>query len=140
MEIEKMLLWIVLPYMVAAILAMGMIWRYDAAGSSKTTSFTQKILSRSIICLLGLCTATGLGMIHFSEDFSRLLDWLISLLQFRPDMNLIEGATLLSQFHVIILMVFVLALAFTNNMGYILKPHLLIKYTGGKWTSHRKHL
>ncbi|WP_053361870.1 respiratory nitrate reductase subunit gamma [Bacillus sp. FJAT-27251] len=127
MEIEKLLLWIVFPYMVVAIFGMGVIWQFDTPAGTSASSIPERILTRSLKCLLILCTITGVGLIHFTDEFTRLLLWLLSLLQLRPDLSLILNASLLSKMHFIIVFVFLLALAFTNKMAYIIKPHLYIK-------------
>jgi nitrate reductase gamma subunit len=139
-EIDKMLLWIVFPYMVVAIFGMGVIWQFDAPEGSRSSSVPERILSGSLKWLLILCTITGLGLIHFSDEFSQMLLWLLSLLQFRPDMNLILSASLLSQTHLIIVFVFFLALAFTNKMAFIIKPHLYIRNLRIKFPIYRRHL
>lgn len=56
-----------------------------------------------------------------------LLRWLISLAQLRPDMSLVMDVSILSKVHFIFVFLFLLSLAFTKEIYYLLKPHLYLK-------------
>ena len=127
MEMYQILLWIVFPYMVLAIVGMGIIWQLDISKGVRSQSLPERILTGSLKGLLILCTLTGLAMIHLSNEFVQMVLWLLSLIQLNPDMNLILSISTLSQAHLIIFFLFLLALAFTNKIAYIIRPHLYLK-------------
>ncbi|MFT9596601.1 respiratory nitrate reductase subunit gamma [Mesobacillus sp.] len=130
MEMLQIFLWIVYPYSVAAIVAMGLVWQYDASREEGTRSKAGRLLLVVVKTLMVASTATGIAIV-FSSSIAYepvlLFRWLISLAQLQPDMSLVMGISILSKVHFIIVFLFLLSLAFTKEIYYLLKPHLYIK-------------
>lgn len=129
MEMYHLMLWIVFPYSVAAIVGMGLIWQLDVpiGAGDKAISKTKPITAFLLRVLLLLSTLSGFWMLYLSEQFVQLLLWLLSLIQFNPDMDLILNSSIIFQVHFIFVFLFFLLLAFTNKVRYLLKPHLCFK-------------
>lgn len=130
MEMLQIFLWIVYPYSVAAIVAMGLVWQYDASREEGTRSKAGRFLLVIVKTLMAASTATGMAIV-FSSSIAYepvlLFRWLISLAQLQPDMSLVMDVSILSKVHFIIVFLFLLSLAFTKEIYYLLKPHLYIK-------------
>lgn len=130
MEMLQIFLWIVYPYSVAAIVAMGLVWQYDASREEGTRSKAGRFLLVVVKTLMAASTATGMAIV-FSSSIAYepvlLFRWLISLAQLQPDMSLVMDVSILSKVHFIIVFLFLLSLAFTKEIYYLLKPHLYIK-------------
>ncbi|MBT2694310.1 respiratory nitrate reductase subunit gamma [Bacillus sp. ISL-55] len=130
MELIQLFLWIVYPYSVAAIVAMGLVWQYDASREEGTRSKAGRFLLVVVKTLMVASTATGIAIVLSSSiayEPVLLFRWLISLAQLRPDMSLVTDVSILSKVHFIIVFLFLLSLAFTKEIYYLLKPHLYIK-------------
>jgi nitrate reductase gamma subunit len=130
MEMLQMFLWIVYPYTVAAIVAMGLVWQYDASRYESASTKTERLLTIIVKGLMIISTATGIAIVlssNISNEPVRLLRWLLSLAQLQPDMDLILNISILSKVHFIVVFLFLLGLAFTNEIAYLLKPHLYLK-------------
>lgn len=130
MEMVQMFLWIVFPYTVAAIVAMGIVWQCDASREEGTHSKAGKFLLILVKILMAASTATGIAIVLSSSIANEpvlLLRWLISLAQLQPDMSLIRDVSILSKVHFIIVFLFLLSLAFTKEIYYLLNPHLYLK-------------
>lgn len=140
MEIYQILLWIVFPYTVVAIVGMGLIWQLDIPSSVSASSVSERILTESLKWLLTLCTLTGLVVIHIYNEFSQVALWFLSLIQLQPDMGLIKNISILSQIHLVIVFLFLLALAFSNKINYVMKPHLYIRNLYTKIHLVKRHL
>lgn len=138
-EIYQSLLWIVFPYSVVAIFGMGLIWQFETPGA-KPWSVGEKILTISLIALLGLCTITGLAMVYVSDEYAQFFLWMISLVQLQPDMGLVMSISILPKIHFIIALLFLLSLAFSRQIVYLLKPHLLIKRVFTRVQYIKRHL
>jgi nitrate reductase gamma subunit len=130
MEMLQIFLWIVYPYTVAAIVAMGIVWQYDATREEGTTSKASRLLVYVVRGLMVASTATGILIVlssRIANEPVQLLKWLISLAQLKPDLNLVLNISILSKVHYIIVFLFLLSLAFTKEIYYLLKPHLYLK-------------
>jgi nitrate reductase gamma subunit len=130
MEMLQIFLWIVYPYTVAAIVAMGIVWQYDATREEGTTSKASRLLVYVVRGLMAASTATGILIVlssSIANEPVQLLKWLISLAQLKPDLNLVLNISILSKVHYIIVFLFLLSLAFTKEIYYLLKPHLYLK-------------
>ncbi len=127
MEIYQLLLWIVFPYSVSAVVGMGLIWQLDAPGGNNDNSKSQYVIKAVLRTMLILSALSGFWMMHFSDDSHHLLLWVASLIQFKPDLNLITNSSIILRAHFIIVFLFLLLLAFTNKVTYLYKPHLYIK-------------
>ena len=130
MEMLQIFLWIVYPYSVAAIVAMGIVWQYDASREEGSRSKAGRLLLVVVKTLMAASTATGIAIVLSSSIANEpvlLLRWLISLAQLQPDMSLVMDVSILSKVHFIIVFLFLLSLAFTKEIYYILKPHLYVK-------------
>jgi nitrate reductase gamma subunit len=130
MEWVQVFLWIVYPYTVAAIVAMGLVWQYDSASEERTRTKASWYLGCTVKALMVLSSATGIAIVlsnSISNEPVQLLRWLISLAQLQPDMDLVMNISILSKLHFIIVFLFLLSLAFTKELYYLLKPHLYVK-------------
>lgn len=130
MEMLQIFLWIVYPYSVAAIVAMGLVWQYDASREEGTRSKAGRLLLVIVKTLMAASIATGIAIVLSSSIANEpvlLLRWLISLAQLQPDMSLVTDVSILSKMHFIFVFLFLLSLAFTKEIYYLLKPHLYIK-------------
>lgn len=126
----QIFLWIVYPYSVAAIVAMGLVWQYDASREDGTRSKAGTFLLVVVKTLMVASTATGIAIVmstSIAYEPVLLFRWLISLAQLQPDMSLVTDVSILSKVHFIIVFLFLLSLAFTKEIYYLLKPHLYIK-------------
>lgn len=131
MEMLYILLWIVYPYCAAAIFVMGLVWHYDAATMQEGQWLKpSRLLRGTVKCLLALSFVTGIAIVvagGVTKEPQQLFRWVVSLVQFQPDLKLIENISILSQVHFILVTAFLLGLSFTNNVSYLVKPHLYIK-------------
>lgn len=130
MEMLHIFLWIVYPYSVVAIVAMGLVWQYDASREEGTRSKAGRLLLGIVKILMAASTATGIAIVLSSSIANEpvlLLRWLISLAQLQPDMSLVMDVSILSKVHFIVVFLFLLSLAFTKEIYYLLKPHLYLK-------------
>lgn len=130
MEMLHIFLWIVYPYSVVAIVAMGLVWQYDASREEGTRSKAGRLLLGVVKILMAASTATGFAIVLSSSiayEPVLLFRWLISLAQLQPDMSLVTDVSILSKVHFIVVFLFLLSLAFTKEIYYLLKPHLYLK-------------
>lgn len=130
MEMLQVFLWIVYPYTVAAIVGMGIVWQYDSSCEEGSTTKVGRFLIWIVKGLMFLSTATGIAIVlssSISNEPIQLLRWLLSLAQLQPDMNLVMDISILSTVHFIVVLLFLLSLAFTKEIYYLLKPHLYLK-------------
>lgn len=133
-EIVHLMIWLIYPYGVIAILAMGLLWQNDPIkGSppdgSETMRFSKSI-KITLRCLIFLCVFSGVAIIFIygmSNEPKQLLNWVISLVTLQPNTDIILSISLLSQIHVVLLFTFVLVLSFTSHVKYIIKPHLFVR-------------
>ncbi|MBM4764226.1 hypothetical protein GNT69_18340 [Bacillus sp. B15-48] len=136
MEMYEILLWVVFPYTVLAIVGMGLIWHRQNSCGSKG----QRLLTGVINSLFILSTVSGLAMIYFSNEYAQFFLWLISLIKLNPDMSLITTISVLPKVHFLITLFFLLGLAFSNKIVYVLKPHLFIKNFIIRYQVAKRHL
>lgn len=130
MEMLQIFLWIVYPYTVAAIVVMGLVWQYDSSREEGSQSKAGRLLAYAVKGLMIVCTVTGIAIVlsgRLSNEPVLLLKWLISLAQLQPDKELILDISILSKIHFISVFLFLLILAFTKEISYLLKPHLYLK-------------
>lgn len=130
MEMLQVFLWIVFPYTVAAIVAMGLVWQYDSSCVEGAKTKAGQFLLYVVRGLMFISTATGISIVltgSISNEPVQLLRWLLSLAQLQPDMDLILDISILSTVHFIVVFLFLLSLAFTKEIYYVLKPHLYLK-------------
>ncbi len=130
MEMVPVFLWIVYPYSVAAIVAMGLVWQYDASRDEGKRSKSGRFLLVIVKILMAVSTATGIAIL-FSNSLAHepllLLRWIVSLVQLQPDLSLVLDVSILSKIHFVAVFLFLLSLAFTKEIYYLLKPHLYLK-------------
>lgn len=130
MEMVPVFLWIVYPYSVAAIVAMGLVWQYDASRDEGKRSKAGRFLLVIVKILMAVSTATGIAIL-FSNSLAHepllLLRWIVSLVQLQPDLSLVLDVSILSKIHFVAVFLFLLSLAFTKEIYYLLKPHLYLK-------------
>lgn len=130
MGMLEVFLWIVYPYTVAAIVSMGLVWQYDASRTESAETISGRLLVYLVKVLMVLSTATGIAIV-FSNRIAgepvQLLRWLFSLAQLQPDMDLILNISILSKVHFFVFFLFLLSLAFTKEITYLLRPHLYLK-------------
>jgi nitrate reductase gamma subunit len=130
MEMLQMFLWIVYPYTVFAIVGMGIVWQYDASREEGGRTKAGRLLIVLVKILMAASTATGIAIVmssSLSDEPILLLRWLISLVQLQPDMSLILDISILSTVHYIVVFLFLLSLAFTKEIYYLIKPHHYLK-------------
>jgi nitrate reductase gamma subunit len=130
MEMLHIFLWIVYPYSVAAIVGMGLVWQYDASGEEGPRSKAGRLLLGLVKTLMAASTATGIAIVlsgSIAYEPVLLFRWIISLAQLQPDMSLVMDVSILSKVHFIVVFLFLLSLAFTKEIYYLLKPHLYLK-------------
>ncbi|WP_079508069.1 respiratory nitrate reductase subunit gamma [Mesobacillus jeotgali] len=130
MEMLHMFLWIVYPYTVVAIVGMGIVWQYDASSDEGARTEAGRLLIVMVKILMAASTATGIAIVTSSslaDEPVLLLRWLISLVQLQPDMSLILDISVLSTVHFIVVFLFLLSLAFTKEIYYLMKPHHYLK-------------
>ncbi|PLR97641.1 respiratory nitrate reductase subunit gamma [Bacillus sp. T33-2] len=133
MGMLQIFIWIIYPYTVAATVVMGLVWQYDPAkefDEPDVITKARRILVNAVKALLILSTLTGMGMLLFgsiADEPVRILRWVLSLVQLKPDMELVSNISILSQAHFIIALSFLMGLAFTNKVSYLLKPHEYVK-------------
>ncbi|MBT2678181.1 respiratory nitrate reductase subunit gamma [Bacillus sp. ISL-35] len=126
----QIFLWIVYPYTVVAIVGMGIVWRYDASRDEEARSTAGRLLLMVVKIMMAASTATGIAIMlssSMADEPVLLLRWLISLAQLQPDMSLILEISILSKIHFVVVFLFLLSLAFTKEIYYLLKPHLYLK-------------
>jgi nitrate reductase gamma subunit len=130
MEMLHIFLWIVYPYSVAAIVGMGLVWQFDASGEEAPRSKAGRLLLVLVKTLMAASTATGIAILlsgSIAYEPVLLFRWIISLAQLQPDMSLVMDVSILSKVHFIVVFLFLLSLAFTKEIYYLLKPHLYLK-------------
>lgn len=130
MELVQIFLWVVYPYSVAAIVGMGLVWQYDSAEDDGAESKFGRYLACTVKALMFLSTATGIAIVlssSISNEPLLLLRLLISLAQLQPDMELVMNISTLSKVHFIVVFMFLLSMAFTKEIYYLVKPHLYVK-------------
>lgn len=130
MEMLQVFLWIVFPYSVAAIVSMGLVWQYDSSREQDSATAGEKILVYIVRTLMIISSATGVTiMLSSSKSYEliQLFQWLVSLAQLQPEMSLIHDISILTKVHFIVVFLFLLSLAFTKEIYYLLKPHLYFK-------------
>ncbi|MCM3667453.1 respiratory nitrate reductase subunit gamma [Mesobacillus maritimus] len=140
MEIDQILLWIVFPYSVVAVVGMSLIWQLEANGTGSKRSTGDRILTGSLKWLFVLGMLTGLVVTHFYQETAQLYVWGKSLIQLQPDMSVINNISFLSQVHVIIVFSFLLGLAFSSHIRYLMKPHLYIKALFSNFVAFRDEI
>ncbi|WP_153124878.1 respiratory nitrate reductase subunit gamma [Peribacillus tepidiphilus] len=135
MDLLQMMIWVIYPYVVVAILGMGIVWQYDekhVEGNACSKKNLKLKLQKWIIKGLFLMSfLTGAGIIHFYSMVSepkKLFLWVMSLIQLNPDMDIIKSISILSQAHVVLLMTLLLVLSFSHYLRFFLKPHRWLKY------------
>jgi nitrate reductase gamma subunit len=129
-EMLQMFLWIVYPYTVVAIVGMGLVWRYDSSRDEEARSTAGKLLLMVVKVMMAASTATGIAIVlssSMADEPLLLFRWLISLAQLQPDISLILEISILSKIHFVVVFLFLLSLAFTKEIYYLLKPHQYLK-------------
>lgn len=122
------LLWMIYPYMVAVIFAMGIVWNCDTTELFQNNiklNRKSNVYRKTVKGLMLLSIATGISILIFNgfeKDSIHLFQWLVSLLSLRPDMELIYKLSILSRMHIILVLTCLLMLSFTKYINYILHP------------------
>lgn len=133
MEMLHVVLWMIYPYTIMAILGMGLVWQYDMAKvleDSEMELKTSQLLQKTITSLFLLCLVTGIAVIFFSSmtnDTEQLFNWVLSLLRFNPDLNVIMNISILSQVHLLLVLTLLLVLSFTKYLSYLFIPRQFLK-------------
>lgn len=123
-----MLLWMIYPYMVVVIFAMGIVWNCDTTELFQNNNKLNRKSSafrKTVKGLMFLSIASGIAILLFygiEKDSIRLFQWLVSLVSLRPDMELISNLSVLSRMHIILVLTFLLMLSFTKYINYMLHP------------------
>ncbi|MFB6465310.1 respiratory nitrate reductase subunit gamma [Cytobacillus sp. Hz8] len=133
MEIFQILLWIVYPYVVLAVLGMGIVWQMDvedAQAQNIRSVKHSKLLSRTVLGLMILSVLTGLAVIYYTRinhEPKLIFEWVVSLIRFRPNTEIIRNISFLSRAHFMVLLTFILLISLTNYLPYLLRPHRLFQ-------------
>lgn len=123
-----MLLWMIYPYMVVVIFAMGIVWNCDTTELFQNNIKLKRKSSafrKTVKGLMFLSIATGIAILFFyglDKDSIRLFQWLVSLVSLRPNMELISNLSVLSRMHIILVLTCFLMLSFTKYINYMLHP------------------
>jgi nitrate reductase gamma subunit len=139
MEIFHWFAWLIYPYTVAAVFGMGIVWQYGSPGIfQEIAPKMSQFLNWFVKSLWLLTTVTGIGLILFyrsTGDLSNMFEWLISLLHFRPEFELLKSASILTQVHLLLLFTFLLFISFTKYISFISKPCQFIKAITKKYVT-----
>lgn len=129
-----LMIWLIYPYVVIAILAMGLLWQNDPIKDSSEdvteTIRISKSVKFTLKSLIVLCVFSGAAIFFvygMSNEPKQLLYWVISLITLQPKTDIVLNISLLSQIHIMLLFTFVLVLSFTSHVKYIIKPHLFFR-------------
>jgi nitrate reductase gamma subunit len=134
MEMLHVVLWLIYPYTIMVIIGMSLVWQYDIAKVLEDADVnlkTSQALRKAITSLLCLSSITGIAVLFSSSmpnDPEHLFDWLLSLLQFHPDLSVIMNISILSQVHLFLVLTLLLLLSFTKYISYLFIPHHIIKF------------
>lgn len=130
MGIFQALLWMIYPYMVAVIFTMGIVWNCDTTelyqDNNKATR-KSNVFRQTVKGFLFLSTATGIAILVFNgfdKESIHLFQWVVSLIQLRPDMELIMNLSILARMHIVLVLTSLLMLSFTKYINYLLHPLL----------------
>lgn len=119
MEIFNMILWVIYPYTVLIIVMMGRLWKCDFSQLYKGNKIFESIgtvlfiVVKALLWLSLLSGAASLFVSGVGNDLLDMLYWGISFISFRPNTDLIEKMSLLTQLHMMVLFTFFLVLSFT---------------------------
>jgi len=119
MEIFNMILWVIYPYTVLIIVMMGRLWKCDFSQLYKGNKIFESISTilfivvKALLWLSLLSGAASLFVSGVGNDLLDMLYWGISFISFRPNTDLIEKMSLLTQLHMMVLFTFFLVLSFT---------------------------
>ena len=133
MEIVQIFLWVIYPYMVAVIFAMGLVWNCDTTELyEENHQFIRKskAFRLTVKSLMFLSVSTGIItvlMYGVEQDTVHLFQWMISVLSLHPEIQLIEKLSLLTRMHVVLVLTFLLMVSFTKYINYLLHPLLYLK-------------
>ncbi|WP_059173002.1 respiratory nitrate reductase subunit gamma [Bacillus sp. FJAT-27445] len=131
MELFQWFAWLVYPYTVAAVLAMGIVWQYDTPDQFEEMQLKSGVILNRIVKVLWLLTTlTGIGLMIFyraTDELKNMVEWLISFLHFNPDMGLLKHASALLQVHLLLLFTFLLFFSFTKYVAIVFKPIYILK-------------
>jgi nitrate reductase gamma subunit len=133
MEMLHIILWMIYPYTVIAILGMGLVWQYDLTrwqDDQLPDSIGSRMLKKTAGGLLILSFLSGIAVIFFYSMANEPVDlfyWVVSLIQLKPNMEVIESISILSRIHLILLLTSILVVSLTKYVYYIFKPHRYIK-------------
>src|SRR5690554_5355389 len=130
MDFLEMAIWLVYPYLVIAILGMGLIWQINVPLTAvnhdyKKSLFMQKFFNRFLMILLILSIITGIGVIIFynvTDDPLLIFHWVMSLISLNPQLEIIESISTLSRTHLFFLSTFLCMVAFSSKLRKIFKP------------------
>lgn len=130
MGIFQASLWMIYPYMVAVIFTMGIVWNCDTTelyGDNNKVIRKSNVFRQTVKGFLFLSTATGIAILVFNgfdKESIHLFQWLVSLIQLRPDMELIMNLSILARMHIVLVLTSLLMLSFTKYINYLLHPLL----------------
>lgn len=117
------LIWLIYPYSVVVILAMGFIWRVDEhAVENDGMEKRNVIVSYALRILILLFTGTGIAIFafgHLGTESKYLGKWIVSLVKFQPDSTLIVHTHLLVKLNLLTLLSFMLTLSFSDKMYHL---------------------
>lgn len=136
MNMLQIMLWLVYPYAVVAILGMGLIWKANPVEQEGQESVRKYhiFLNRTTIGLMFLSFGSGIAILLFNgvaNESAMLYQWVLSLINLDPNMELIRSISFLSRTHFLLLLTFLLLLPFSKYIGYLWPPKLMTKL---KWS------
>lgn len=128
------MIWLVYPYVVIAILGMGLIWQVNAPLDQEETPSLKRhytFFNRTTIGLMIMSFLTGIGVILFNsmaDEPEKLFYWVKSLVYLEPDMELIRSISFLSRSHFVLLLTFLLMFSFSKYVWYLRPRKVLTKH------------
>lgn len=137
MNMLQIILWLVYPYAVVAILGMGLIWKANPPVYQEEQESVKKyhiFLNRTTIGLMFLSFGSGIVILLFNgiaNESAMLYQWVLSLINLDPNMELIRSISFLSRTHFLLLLTFLLLLPFSKYICYLWPPSFMTKV---KWS------
>ncbi|RSK26448.1 hypothetical protein EJF36_06010 [Bacillus sp. HMF5848] len=134
----QFIVWVVYPYSVLFVFIMGLVWQYDyaIAGVNEKNIFKTTYSVRVLLNVLLVVIGTSFLFLNFFEtiqpDRQLLINWTVSILTLRPDVNSITQSTLVTKIHLFTFLTMLLMLPFTSYIRYLVCPTTLLKIIKNK--------
>lgn len=130
MDMMKVFIWLVYPYLVLAIFGMGFIWQvnipvFTTSEEYRKNQLIHKFFNRFLMILLILSFITGICVFifyHVTNEPILIFHWVKSLVFLDPELEIIESISPLSRTHLILFSTFICLFAFSNKMKEVFKP------------------